>query len=318
MNIENKNYKIMQNFSLNDIPDLDVCVLGALEYLSNEKLPKLDFDRLRGKRILVVGSGNALVAGRIILNDFDAVFASESTYESEINKQKKSNFKLAVIISASGGKHAPIIAKKLKSRKIKSVLITNNENAPAKKFVSKTYVFPKQTEPYTYNTSTYLSMIFGKTKEKPNKIYDYLIKIEKIFSKKKINFSKYDSFYFIVPEKFDSVREMFTTKFDELFGGKIFGRVYTMEQTKHAKTIVKSNKELFISFGEKNDLFGFEKNRLNILLPKNTDFGMIIAVGYYVIGKIQKQNRPFFKEKIADYCKEASKIFKEEIKPIVE
>lgn len=304
MNIQNKsNYNIMQNFTLKNIPDLDVCVLGALELFNSVKLPKIDTPK--GKMI-VIGSGNALATGKIIFRNDDAIFASESDYEEKLRNIK---FQVGVVISASGGKHAPIIVKKLKSKRIKTILITNNENAMAKKFSDKTFVLPKQREPYTYNTSTYLGMIFASEKENVKEIYNHLNKI-KVPSMK-----RYDSFYLILPPRFDSVREMLVTKFDELFGPMILGRVYTTEQTKHAKTITPSSKELFISFGGKNNTYG--KHRLFIPLPKNCGFGGLIATAYYVIGKIQKQKEPYFKNNILNYTKESSRIFKQEIKAIV-
>lgn len=303
------NLKIMQTFTLKNIPDLDTCVLGALELFSEKRLPEINIKN--AKKILVVGSGNALATGKIIFSDIDAIFESESTYKEKLNNI----YDLGVIISASGGKHAPIIAKDLKEKNIKTLLLTNNEKAEAKKYADNTLIFPKQKEPYTYNTSTYLSMILAKTNENPEKIYKYLKSIDKLL---KINLSKFKEFYFILLPKYDKVREMFVTKFDELFGPMLLGRVYTEEQTKHGKTVEGSKKELFISLGWDNNIFGQKSNRLNIPLPKKSDYGSVIAIGYYIIGKIQKANPPWFKKNIAQYTKEASKIFGQEIKPIVE
>jgi len=305
-----KNYKIMQSFTLKNIPDLDVCVLGALEFLSTQKLPKVN---IKGSvKTLVVGSGNAEITGRILFENKSTRFADESNYKEKI---KEFSPKTIIIISASGGKHAPLIAEFAKSKKIKTVLVTNNPNAPAKQYASKFYIFPKQREPYTYNTSTYLAMILEKTLENPEKIYQHINKIDKLIPS---NLSGYSSFYFILPAKFDIIKGMFTTKFEELFGPKVSCMTYTEEQTKHAKTVVSSKDEMFVSFGKENTSFGEEKNRLNIPLPKNTDYGTMVALGYYLIGKIQKQNKPWFKDNIVEYCKKASGLFKENISPIVE
>ena len=277
--------------------DLDECVVNALELFSSEKLPKLN---IKFKRPLVVGSGNAAVTGKALVND--GVFADESNYKDKLKNIKVDG---ALLISASGTKHAPIIAKELKKRRIKTILLTNNENAEAKKFVKETHVLPKNIEPYTYNTSTYMGMILAKTKENPKTILKHIKKI------KVTNLKKYDSYYLIIPAKYDSIREFFMTKFDELFGSKISGRVFTLEQTKHAKTVVPSDKELFISFGEKNKLFG--KHKLHINLPKNTGYAGMMAIGYYVIGQIQKQNTDYYKKNIEGYLKKSSKIFKKKL-----
>ncbi|MBS3167961.1 hypothetical protein J4216_02470 [Candidatus Woesearchaeota archaeon] len=304
--------QLMQAFTTKNIPDLDVCVLAALELFIKEGLPKLNLKK--SKRPLVVGSGNAAATGRIIFEDQDAVFADEGTYENKLKVIK--SIDQVIIISASGSKHAIEISKKLK--RLNPVLLTCNKNAPAKQYIDNKnfYVFPKNREPYTYNTSTYLSMIFAKTQEDPKEILSFLkTKIDPLIPK---NLKKFDSFYLLIPVEFDNMREMALTKFDELFGPIISGRVFTPEQTKHAKTVVSSKKEFFISFGYPNNNFGYENNRLNIPLPKNADYASVISIVYYIIGKIQKQHKPYFKRSIEEYMKKASNIFSLELKPIVE
>ncbi len=295
----------MQNFDLKNIPRLDICVLGALESLFEKKLPKINIEK--GK-ILVIGSGNALAVGRIIFRKNNVVFADESNYREKIENIK---FNQAVLISASGGKHAPIIARYLNKKRIKTILFTNNPKASAKKFVSKSLVFPKQREPYTYNTSTYLSMILAMTKENIEQIYNQINKVEKILNKNKLSGKE---FFLVIPPRFNEAREMIVTKFDELFGSKIIGRVYTSEQIKHAKTLIPSTDELFISFEKKNN---FGKKKLFIPFSSNAGFGEMMALGYFVIGRIQKNNN-LFKKNVVNYCKKTSKIFDEQIKPIVE
>jgi hypothetical protein len=156
--------------------------------------------------------------------------------------------------------------------------------------------------------------ILSKTREDPKIILNYIKK--NIKPKIPKNLKQYDSYYFIIPNKFDSTRELFMTKFDELFCSKISGRVFTPDQTKHAKTITPSNKELFISIGYDNKMWGTK--RLNLQLPKNAGPATVMAITYYIIGNIQKQNTPYFKKNIKSYTKEASKIFGNKIKPIVE
>jgi len=288
-----------------DLIDLDKCVIDALELFAKHKLKPLNISRF--KRPLVVGSGNAAVTGKIIFKDSDAVFADESNYKQKLKSIK--DIDGGILISASGGKHAPIIAKELKKRNKKVILITNNKNALAKPYSDKMYVLPKNPEPYTYNTSTYMGIILSKTKENPKTILNHVKKI------KTPNFKKYDSFYIIVPDEFDNLRELFLTKFDELFGPKISGRVFTPDQTKHAKTVVPSDKEMFISIGYDNKIWG--KHRYNVKLSKSAKAAEFMAITYYIIGKIQKQNPPYFKNNILAYTQKASKLFNQEISVIV-
>ncbi len=150
--------------------DLDEAVVAALKLLSVTRLPETNIREF--KRPLVVGSGNAAAAGRIIFRDADAVFADESNYTERL--AAASGIDGAFIISASGGKHAPSIAKDLKSRGLCTVLLTCNERAPAGLDADKTCVFPKNPEPYTYNTSTYMGMILSSTGEDPRRILRHI------------------------------------------------------------------------------------------------------------------------------------------------
>ena len=84
----------------------------------------------------------------------------------------------------------------------------------------------------------------------------------------------------------------------------------------HAKTVVSGDKELFISFGVENKTWG--KNRLNIPLPQKAGSVALMAIGYYVIGQIQKQNPQWFKESIEEYTEFVSKVFGSKISTIVE
>jgi len=292
--------------------NLDESVVNALKLFQEQGLPILDLGNY--KRPLVVGSGNAVVTGRILYEDFDAVFADESTYLRKL--ENISGIDGVVLISASGGKHAPQIAKTLKQRGLEVRLLTCNPNAHAREHIDSgnVFVFPKRAEPYTYNTSTYLGMILGKTRENPQNILDFIH--GEINPNIPPDISRFDSFYFIVPERFDTAREMLLTKFDELFGPILVGRAFTLDQTRHAKTVVTNDKELFVSFGEPNTRFG--ERRVNLNLPEKSDYGTLIAGAYYFIGKIQQANPPYFKNSILEYCEKASRDFNQRIEPIVE
>lgn len=308
------NLEILNTFDESSLPDLDVAVLGALELFSKSPLPS--FPTISYTRPLVVGSGGAAVTGKILFEDADAAFADESTYEKALHVV--SAIDGAVLVSASGGKHAIRVARFLQERGVPITLITNNSDAPAKKFVNEgdVIVFPKNREPYTYNTSTYLGMILASTREDPSSILSFIT--EYVVPAIPDSLSHYDAFFIMIPSQYDALGEMFSIKFDELFGPKVNGRVFTLEQAKHAKTVISSEKECFIHFGGKQDIFGDPDRRVEIPLPAVADFGAMMAIGYCVIGHIQKQHRPYFKENIAEYVKKASKMFSKEISTITE
>ena len=134
--------------------------------------------------------------------------------------------------------------------------------------------------------------------------------------KKERHGSKIKKYYLVVPEEFEGVIRLLNVKFMELFGRNIVRDVETFEYVPHATTVVPAN-ELFITFGRKmNPAFG--KNQLLIPLPKNANYATMMAVGYYVVGKIQKAHPAWFKKNIVNYMKMASKEFGKEMKVIVE
>ena len=305
----------LQSFTEENLPDLDVVVRGALELFTQADIPTIDMTM--HPHPIVLGSGNAEVTGRILFREQDALYADESSYIAKLDNSRGA-ITDAVVISASGKKHAIEITETLEKRGVKVWLFTNNPQAPAAAHVApeRVLVFPRNREPYTYNTSTYMGMLLGKTKEDPQAIYDFIRDV--VDPRIPNNFVSFDAFYFIIPPAFWGVREMLLTKFDELFGPKISGRVFTFEQTKHAKTVVSSQRELFVSFGEENSVFGTQHQRLHIPLPSDAQEVAMMAIGYYVIGHIQKQHPPYFKDRIAAYMREASDIFGMTLAPIVE
>lgn len=309
------NTDVLNSFDINSLPDLDTVVLGALEMLAEHDLPTIDVSNY--KRPLVVGSGNAEATGRIIFDKLDAIFASESTVDDKLANIE--DIDEVIIVSASGGKHAPIIAKKAAQAGKHVTLITNTPNSPAAQELYAqqltAHVFPKNREPYTYNTSTYMSMILGYTREDPAAIQRFIT--EQIDSLSLPDFSKFNKYYLIVPPQFAGIIRMLQVKFIELFGRNIARDVETSEYVRHATTVAASD-ELFIAFGEPNDTWGKPGNRLNVPLPENGNYASMMAVGYYVVAQIQKAQPQYFKQNIAEYCKFISDIFNEPIEPIVE
>jgi len=310
--------EILNNFDLNNLPNLDVVVRGALQLFKQTELPRIDTSRYR--RPLVVGSGNAEVAGRIAFSKLDAVFASESDCEEKLSNI--SGIDGVILISASGKKNAPIIAEMARRFNKHLTLITNSANSPAKAIFDDApemfneYVFPKNREPYTYNTSTYMGLILGSTGENPVEIEDF---INNVIDKIELpDFSKYNKYYLAVPTNLSNITRMLNVKFIELFGRNIARDVETAEYLmRHATTVVPSD-ELFISFGVENGVWGSPENRLYVPLPENCGYGAMMAIGYYVVSKIQAAYPNYFKDNIESYTEKVSSIIGQSILPIVD
>lgn len=302
--MEYTNEELLRTFDERSLPDLDVAVLGALELFSHTPLPSLP------RCSLVLGSGGAHVVSGLLFPD--SVRADEGTYEAALD-----GVDTALVLSASGGKHAVEMARTLKERGILTWLLTTNPEAPANAHVAEERVvlFPKNREPYTYNTSTYLGMLLSHTGEDPEEIHAHL---SAHMPSLEGRFEGYDAFYFILPPEHRAVGELFSIKFGELFGGRVAFRAHTLEESKHAKTVVPYEKECFVCFGDENERFGTPEQRVHIPLPEGAGAAAVMALGYGVIGAIQRQHPSYFKEHIAGYVKEASNLFGEEIKVIVE
>lgn len=307
---------MLNQFDLTSIPDLDEAVLGALELFQTVTVPAINLSMYHHP--LVVGSGNAEATGRIIFQDVTAIFASESDFEAKLRSMPSIDG--VVVVSASGGKHAPIIAAKAKKYGKHVTLITNTPNSPASQELDHQhehdeYVFPKNREPYTYNTSTYMGMILGYTGENPANILRFIQ--QDVANLTLPDLSKFEKFFLIVPPEFTGIIRMIEVKFIELFGRKIARDVESAEYVKHATTVVPSE-ELFISFGQENTTWGQPANRVFIPLPTDAHYGAMMAIGYYIIGQIQKAHPPYFKQHLVEYTKQVSTIFNQTITPIVE
>lgn len=305
---------ILKSFTPISLPDLDEVVIGALQYLAHEPIPQ--FSSPQYSRPLVVGSGNALHTGRILFDGLDALFGDEGNYERVLSTIPAID--ALYIISASGGKHAVSISDVTRTLEIPVILLTSNAYAPALKNISSSnaFVYPHIREPYTYNTSTYLSMILGKTNEEPTRILEALHFATNTIEK--VQYDRFDSFVFVLPARLSFLREMFETKFDELFGGNVFGRAFSDSELMHAKTVIPSNKELYIDFNTNSAPLNTVNERVNIPLTEEAGYGTALALGYFIIGKIQKSKPPFFKENIERYITDASTFFGQELSVISE
>ena len=279
---------------MTNIPDLAEVVLEALDLHAASRLPALDVGP--AARRLVIASGNALPTGRILFADECAVFCDEGEYEEIV--EKCTGFDSVVLISASGTKHAPILLEQLMRDGHQPYLLTCNRESPAASLLPENRVIetPSRAEPITYNTSTYLGMILSKTRESPSEIKrDLLEKVEPMIP----GLDEYAAFYLMTESRLGPLLEMFRTKFDELFGGRITGRCYTVSQTLHAKTVVPWEKELFIGLGVNNTQFG--SSRINFEPPSSGGYAAMMALGYFVIGHLQRQRPPWFKEHASSY-----------------
>lgn len=279
---------------------LDQAALKALTFFNKKKLPKLDLKKLSFP--IVVGSGNAYNAGQVIFRDKGAFFANESNFKQVLKKYqsliKNKTIKEAIVISASGEKDSVWEIKAAKKAGLKTILLTCSENSSAAKIADQVFTYRKLSEPYTYNTSTYLGMILSASDEKPLAIKNFIDKIEL-----PRRFKKYSSYSFVLPDEYAAIAPMLDIKRHELFGPKISLRSFSEGEARHAKFVIRDEKELVISFS-KNDFFGYPKSRWEINLPKITGPAMMMCLCYCIIGMIQRSKPDYFKKNIARYCNE--------------
>ncbi|MCK9438911.1 MAG: SIS domain-containing protein [Patescibacteria group bacterium] len=282
------------------IINLDQAVINALEFLSKEKLPKLNLKNFSFP--LVVGSGNAYNTAQIIFSKQKAIIADESNFREIISRYKdlinKKIIKEAVIISASGEKDSVWEIELAKKNKLKTILLTCSPDSTAARLADKVLVYPKIAEPYTYNVSTYLGMILSFTGENPNNILNF---IKKIKLAKKI--SDFKSYSFVLPDEFLNICPMLDIKKSELFGPLVSLRAFSFGHARHAKFVIRDKNELVMTLGaDKNKYFGVSTSRDQLSLPSKYNFALILCLTYYLIGKIQESKPAYFKKHIKNYC----------------
>jgi hypothetical protein len=145
-----------------------------------------------------------------------------------------------------------------------------------------------------------MGWILANTWENPVQIQQYITQtIDPILEK--IDFSKFNAYLLVTPDRFAWVNQLLRVKFIELFGRKIARDVFSYEHMKHAITVVPDKNELAISFWEWD--FDFANQRLNIPLSSNSNLATMMAIWYYVIWKIQQSYPNYFQEYIWDYIK---------------
>ncbi len=301
---------------ISKLPNLDESVLEGLNFFIKNKPKKLNLKNYNFP--IVVGSGNAYNTGKIIFSGQAAVFANESTFKNTLKAYapliKSKTIKQAIIISASGGKDAAWEIKLAKKNKLKTTLFTCNAESEGAKLADEVILFRKNAEPQTYNISTYLGIILAVSGESILNIQMFIknLKLPK-------NFKKYKAYAFILPDEFTEITGMLDIKKHELFGPYVSIRSFSYGEARHAKFVNPTKEELVISLGE-NKYFGEAKHRLEIKLPKNAGAALIMALTYYIIGKVQAAKKPYFKNNIAKYCLEGPKTYgkKEPFKIIVE
>ncbi len=287
------------------LPNLDVSLFAALDFFSKNYPQPLKLEK--GCMPFVVGSGNAYNTGKIIFSSRPAVFANESNFQQKLkayNKLVKTGvISKALIISASGEKDATWEVKAAKKQGLKTIIMTCNRNSSGAKEADVVMAYQKLAEPQTYNISTYLGMILSATGEKAKDIKQFIKNL-----RLPNNYTKYSAYSFILPDAYAEVVPMLDIKKHELFGPHLSIRSFTYGDARHAKFVMPWEKELVISLGE-NKYFGNPKHRLEIKMPKKYGAGLIMALTYYLIGKIQEAKPPYYKKAVVNYCLEGPKAY---------
>lgn len=284
-----------------NIPSLNENVLKALDFFIANPPVKLDLGQF--KMPFVVGSEGAYFTGRHLFSGRSAIHANESNFkdltDSYSDVIKNGLVKDAVIISASGEKDAIWEIDYAKRNNLRAALLTCSPESAGARIADQVIAYKKIAEPYTYNFSTYFGMVISVTGENPKKIKEFLEKI-----KLPAGFKNYEYYSFVLPDQYEYVCQQLKTKDDELFGPRSKIRAYTEGKARHAKFVVRWDKELVIGLGIKNKYFGEPNGRFDIKVPAWADIGFMMALGYYLAGLIQESKEPYFKKSIEKYCKD--------------
>lgn len=284
------------------LPTLNEIVIESLNFFT--KTPPLKLDISKFSLPFVVGSGNALSTGKILFSGKAAIFADESTFALMVKSYKSviDNGLItdALVISASGEKDSIWELELAKKLHLKTTLLTCKPKSTAAGIADTVHTYKSISEPYTYNTSTYLGMILSTTGEKVLDIKEciHALKLPANFG----DFGDYEAYAFLLPDEFIHICPMIEIKRDELFGPHVMIRAVTQGHARHAKFVHPWEKELVISVGTKNEFFGNPNHRWDISMPQSASFGTMIAVTYYLCGLIQKAKPAYFMQNIENFC----------------
>jgi len=284
---------------MSNIENLDQIVLQALDFFQQNQPWNINLDSYSFP--FVVGSGNAYNTGTILFSGRAGIFADESNFREMITaydeaiKQKLAT--QAIIISASGEKDSVWEIELAKQSGLSTTLLTCDANSSATKIADQVFTYRKIAEPYTYNTSTYLGMILSATGENVNAIQKYIQTL-----KLPENFDTYDAYSFVLPDRYANICPMLDIKKNELFGPFTSLRAFPEGHARHAKFIIPTEKELVIGINANIDHFGHPDHRFTLDLPKEADFGFVLALTYFITGKIQASKPSYFKDSIENYC----------------
>lgn len=295
------------------ITNLDKTVFDTLDFFATNPPPVFDVESYNLP--FVVGSGNAYNTGLILFSEKSAIFADESNFKKIAAAYEKAiqskMITQAVVISASGGKDSVWELELAKQYGLETTLLTTKAGSDAAKIADKLFVFKSIAEPYTYNTSTYMGMIMAATRENPTEIKNYIASITI-----PENFGDFSAYSFVLPDKFMPVCPMLEIKKSELFGPKLSLRAFSQGHARHAKFVVRDKGELVISVGQKNDFYGEPESRWDIFPPDSFSFAGIMALTYFIVGKIQNSKPQYFKENIVNYVSDyGPKAYGPETKP---
>ncbi len=284
-----------------DIITLDQNVMQALDFFSQNPPPSVDIQQFTSP--FVVGSGNAYNTGAILFSGRNAVLADESNFalimEHAEKKTQEDTLRDVVVISASGGKDSIWEIKLAKKKGLLTTLLTTKEQSEAAKIADRSIVFKSISEPYTYNVSTYMGMILGATHEDSLRIKQYIENL--VFPE---DFGHHTGYAFVLPDTYAPVCPMLDIKKSELFGPYVSLRAFSQGHARHAKFVIRTPQELVISLGEENKYFGDPRHRWNINLPHEVNFAAVMAITYYIIGKIQQSKPPYYMKNIRRYVAE--------------
>lgn len=281
-----------------ELDSLNITVLKALEFLKQKTLVNLDIKKYDFP--IVIGSGNAYNTGQIIFSQQKAIFANESNAKEIFKRYQKlianKNISHAIIISASGEKDSVWEIKEAKKSKLKTVLLTCSPESSAAKLADEVITFPKLSEPYTYNFSTYLSMIAAANQANIADIEKFILNLQ--IPKK---FKSYRAYSFILPDEEASVAPMLEIKKSELFGPNLSLRAFSYGESRHAKFVIREKDELVISLGI-NKYFGYPQSRWEIKMPKKSNPALTMALSYFLIGLIQVSKPDYYLKHIEKFC----------------
>jgi len=294
-------------------PPLALIVRAGLEFfVRNEARPGFlpEFPYSVDEPVFAVGRGNAeRVADLIFANFRNSTVTDQDAFLEHYEKVRAANPRV-VLVSSSGGKGLENVMEYFKSTHVPYDLFTCKDGTEVGESADNLYLFPSSDEPFSYNFSTYFSMLLSSFGESPSSILELINSIPE--------FDVHTAYAMAAPSRYEkNIRGMFDHKCNELFGGNKKPSLWSESDIDHGAGIVRADGSVIFGVGipeERSEriagyISAYDKERsqtrryISVPFTPEHSYAAYMAVMYHIIGKVQEKMPDLFGQNVEEHIR---------------